>query len=123
MRPSGRAAAAGLEGAAMAGFIQIIEYQGARIDEMRALNDEWRGEHPDRGPVRVTVTEDVDRRGTYLSIIEFASTEEAMRNNEDPLTQEFAARMQALADGPPTFRNLEVVMSEVRLDTGARAKA
>ena len=106
----------------MAGFIQIIEYQSSRADEMRALNDTWRAEHPDMGPVRVTVTEDSERRGTYLSIVEFASKEEAMRNNDEPLTQEFARRMQALADGPPSFRNLEVVMSEVRLDQGARTK-
>ena len=107
----------------MAGFIQIIEFQTSRIDEMRALNDDWRREHPNMGPVRVSVTEDADRRGTFLSIVEFASEEEAKRNNDDPLTQEFAARMQALADGPPTFRNLNVVISEVRLDQRARTKA
>jgi hypothetical protein len=106
----------------MSGLVQIIEYQSSRIDDMRALNDQWRQEHPDMGPLRVTVTEDLDRRGTYLSIVEFASKEDAMRNSADPLTQEFASRMQALADGPPTFRNLEVVMSEIRLDQGTRTQ-
>ncbi|GAC1445446.1 MAG: hypothetical protein NVS3B26_23920 [Mycobacteriales bacterium] len=106
----------------MTGFIQIIEYQTSRVEEMRALNDEWRREHPDLGPVRVTVTEDRDRRGTFVSLVEFASIEEADRNNDDPLTREFAARMHALADAPPTFRNLEVLTSEVRLDKGRWAK-
>jgi hypothetical protein len=96
----------------MSGFIQVIEYTSSRLDEMRALNDKWRRDHPDMGPVRVTVTEDRDRRGTFLSIVEFASYEEAMRNNDDPLTAEFAGRMQALSDGPPTFRNLDVTFEE-----------
>lgn len=111
------------EGDRMAGFVQIIEYTTSRIDEMRALNDKWRDEHPEMGPVRITVTADRDRPNTYLSIVEFASYEEAMRNNDDPLTAQFAEQMQALADGPPTFRNLDVVMSEIRMDQQQKAKA
>jgi hypothetical protein len=107
----------------MAGFVQIIEFTTSRVDEMRALNDKWRDEHPDVGPLRITMTADRDRPNTYLSIVEFSSYEDAMRNNDDPLTQEFAAQMQALADGPPTFRNLDVELTEIRMDQPAAAKS
>ena len=100
----------------MAGFVQIIEYTSSRIAEMHKLQDEWRDAHPDMGPVRIQVCADRDRPGTYLTIVEFASYEEAMRNNDDPLTQQFAEKMQALADGPPRFINLDVERVEVRMD-------
>lgn len=107
----------------MAGFVQIIEYSTSRMDQMRSLDEKWRQEHPDLGPTRITVTEDRDRRGTFLTIVEFASYEEAMRNNDDPKTAEFAARMRELADGPPVFRNLDVVTSQVRIDQADGATA
>jgi hypothetical protein len=107
----------------MAGFVQIIEFTSSRIDEIRAMNDEWRQTHPQIGPLRITVTADRDRAHTYVSIVEFASYDEAMRNSEDPATGEWAGRMAALCDGEPTFRNLDVEMQEIRLDQGARADA
>lgn len=107
----------------MAGFVQMVEYRSSRMDEMRAMQDQWRREHPDMGPTRVMVLEDRDRRGTFVAVVEFASYEEAMRNNDDPLTAEFAQRMMALSDGPPTFRNLDLVDVEVRMDTGPRINA
>ena len=107
----------------MDGFVQLVEFTTSRIDEIRQMNDEWRGTHPDMGPQRVTVTADRDRPNTYMSIVEFASFEEAMANSQDPQTSEWAARMQALCDGPPKFRNLDVIMTEVRTDMGQRLKA
>ncbi len=107
----------------MDGFVQSIEFTTSRIDEIRRMNDEWRDTHPDIGPQRIVVTADRDRPNTYVSIVEFASFEEAMANSEDPQTSEWAARMQSLCDGPPTFRNLDVIMTEVRTDVGQRQKA
>jgi hypothetical protein len=100
----------------MAGFTQIIEFRSSRFDEVQAMNEEWRRTHPQAGPLRITVTADRDRPQTYVSIVEFASYEEAMRNSEDPATGEWAGRMAALCDGEPEFRNLDVVMQEIRLD-------
>ncbi|MCW2621279.1 MAG: hypothetical protein JWL64_881, partial [Frankiales bacterium] len=60
----------------MAGFIQIIEYNTSRPDEMRAVGDRFRErrEQSDAvSPVRVTVTADRDRPGVYRSIVEFRS--------------------------------------------------
>lgn len=107
----------------MDGFVQLIEFTTSRIDEIQQMNDEWRGTHPDIGPQRIIVTADRDRSNTYVSIVEFASFEEAMANSEDPQTSEWASRMQSLCDGPPTFRNLDVIMTEVRTDLEQRQKA
>ena len=98
----------------MSGFVQIIEWKTSKMDEMRAYQEEWRQKHPDMGPSRVMICEDRDNAGTYLTVVEFDSYEAAMKNSEDPATSEFAGRMQTLSDGPPTFRNLNLLMTEER---------
>ena len=93
----------------MAGFIQIIEYQTSRIDEVQALINELRAQMAGDTTVRRgTITADRDRPGYYLSIIEFDSYESAMENSNRPETGEFAAQMAELCDGPATFYNLDV---------------
>lgn len=94
----------------MGSFVQIIEYTSSRIDEIRALGDKVRSERSGEpgGPQRVTITEDRDKAGHYMTIVEFESYEKAMENSNHPATQEFAAAMAQLVDGPPTFHNLEV---------------
>jgi hypothetical protein len=93
----------------MAGFVQIIEFQTTKIDEMRKLGDEWRAGTDGGNVVRGTIVMDRDRPNTYLNIVEFASYEEAMENSNRPETSEFASRMAELCDAPPVFRNLDVV--------------
>lgn len=92
----------------MAGFIQIIEYQTSRFDEVKALGEERA--HTDTGSLarRVTATEDRDRPGTFMTIVEFDSAEDATKNSERPETRQFAEQMQKLCDGAPTFYNLDV---------------
>ncbi|MDP9182078.1 MAG: hypothetical protein M3P04_04795 [Actinomycetota bacterium] len=93
----------------MAGFIQIVEYSTSRIDEIKDLAEKYRANRgADGGPVRVSLTEDRDKPGNYRTIAEFESYEKAMENSNDPATQEFAAAMSQLIDGPPTFYNLDV---------------
>jgi hypothetical protein len=93
----------------MAGFIQIIEYQTSRIDEVQALINERRSQMAGDTTVRRgTMTADRDRPGYYLTIIEFDSYESAMENSNRPDTGEMAAKMAKLCDGPPTFYNLDV---------------
>jgi hypothetical protein len=95
----------------MAGFVQIIEFRTSRLDELKALSDEYR-EHTEGSTfLRSTVTGDRDRPGVYLNIVEFDSYESAMQNSQRPETGQFAARMAELCDGPPTFYNLDVVMT------------
>lgn len=95
----------------MGGFIQIIEMQTSRFDEVETLGKEIRARlddgRPSR-PLRGTITADRDRPGVYLNIVEFDSYEAAMENSSRPETAEFAARLAKLCDAPPKFYNLDV---------------
>ncbi|HMF82815.1 MAG TPA: hypothetical protein VKI01_06040 [Acidimicrobiia bacterium] len=93
----------------MAGFVQIIQYKTSKFDEMQKLIDKFRAETEGRRTtVRGMTCRDRDNAGTFMNIIEFPSYEAAMKNSELPETQAVAAEMQKLADGPPTFYNLDV---------------
>jgi len=93
----------------MAGFAQIIEFRTSRIDELEALSEEFVARHGLPTSFRRMVTADRDDPGLHRVIVEFPSYEEAMANSQDPETTEFASRMAALCDGPPTFYNLDVI--------------
>ncbi|MFE0463955.1 hypothetical protein ACFW1A_32345 [Kitasatospora sp. NPDC058965] len=91
-------------------FIQIIEYRTSRIDEFNALLDRWVEQNAGhRLAGRSSQTRDRDGQDVYLNIVEFPSYERAMENSGRPETTEFAAQLAALCDGPPTFRNLDVL--------------
>ena len=94
-------------------FIQIIEYKTNRIDELNAALDGWlektKGK---RAASRGTQSRDRDVADTYIQIIEFPSYDAAMANSNLPETGEFAAQLAKLCDGPPTFRNLDVLREE-----------
>lgn len=95
------------------GFIQIIEYQTSRIEEIEALGKEFREQSAQATgvakPLRGTVTADQDRPGFFLSLVEFESAEAAMEASSRPETQAFFGRLSALMDGPAKFYNLAVV--------------
>ncbi|HEY8300853.1 MAG TPA: hypothetical protein VIG48_03045 [Jatrophihabitans sp.] len=94
-------------------FIQIIEYKTSRADEMNALFDGWlAATEGKRAATRGVQTKDRDADTTYVQIVEFPSYEDAMANSTLPETGDFAARLAALCDGPPSFRNLEVLRDE-----------
>ena len=93
----------------MAAFVQIIQWKSSRIDEVRKLSDEYRGNRGEGGPTRVQVLADKDNPNTYYTVAEFASAEAAAENSARPDTSEFAAKMAELCDGPPTFHNTEVI--------------
>jgi hypothetical protein len=98
----------------MAGFVQIIDWKTSRWDEVEKLHAEWRERFPQMGPSRILVTADRDNAGSYMTVVEFPSYEAAMENSAHPATTEFAERMSELADGQPTFHNLDVVRLEER---------
>ena len=96
------------EGAVMA-FIQIIEFNTTRIDEIEAVMDEWVAKTDGkRKAQRASLTTDRDRPNTYVQIVEFPSYERAMENSKMPETSDFAERLVKLCDGTPTFRNLDL---------------
>jgi quinol monooxygenase YgiN len=91
-------------------FVQTIEFQTSRIDEIMALDSQWReATSGKRTATAMNITRDRDRPNTYVWMIEFPSYEDAMRNNDLPETQQIAEQMMKLADGPAVFRNLDVV--------------
>jgi hypothetical protein len=93
----------------MAGFVQIIQYKTSKFDEMEKVADRWRAEtEGSRTAARIMVCSDRDNPGQFMTIVEFPSYEEAMRNNELPETQKFSQEMMSHADGAPTFHNLDV---------------
>ena len=89
-------------------FVQIVEFKTSNIDGMRERARQYQ-EQGGGGGSHAIVCADRDNPDTYLVIAEFDSYEEAMKNSEAPDTQELAAKMAELADGPPTFRNLDVI--------------
>jgi hypothetical protein len=94
-------------------FVQIIEFKTDRIDDFNATLDEWlKKNEGSRIPTRATQTLDRDNDHVYLHIVEFPSYEKAMENSNRPETSEFAARLAALCDGPPVFRNLDVLRED-----------
>ena len=94
-------------------FIQIIEYTTTKPDEVQAALDEFLASTGGSRPnTRASVTKDRDRPNTYLNIVEFPSYEDAMANSNMPETAEFAAKLASLCDGPPSFRNLDVLREE-----------
>jgi quinol monooxygenase YgiN len=91
-------------------FVQIMEFQTSRLDEMMALDKKWRdATEGKRTATAMTISQDRDRPGTYVWMIEFPSHEAAMRNNDLAETQRIAEEMTKLADGPASFRNLDVM--------------
>lgn len=89
-------------------FVQIIEFTTTFEDEMDELFREWEAEGAQYSLVRrVLSTADRDKPNTFLKIVEFDSYEAAMQNSERPETAEFSAKMVALCEGMPIFRNLD----------------
>ncbi len=93
-------------------FIQIIELTTSRADEMDALFQEWLARtEGKRTATRVVLTRDRDRPNTYVEIVEFPSYAQVMANSDLSETAEVAARLAQLCDGPPTFRNLDLLQN------------
>jgi hypothetical protein len=94
-------------------FIQLVEVVTSRRDEIEALVSEWKDQTEGRRMARRgTLTEDRDRPGTFVQIVEFDSYEAAMENSALPETSMFAGRLAKLSDQPPIFRNLDVIRVE-----------
>lgn len=92
------------------GFVQIIEFRTSKYDEMREVGERWEKEAGESATARRRILcQDRDEPGRYVNIVFFDSYESAMQNSSLPETERFSKEMFALADGQPTFHNLEVV--------------
>jgi hypothetical protein len=94
-------------------FIQLIEFKTGDIDAFNKMLDEWTAKTSGiRTATRGMQCQDRDSERTYINIVEFPSYEAAMENSNHPETAEFAAQLAKLCDGPPTFRNLDLLRVE-----------
>jgi quinol monooxygenase YgiN len=93
----------------MAGFIQLIEYETNDVEAVEKAVQKFRDEHPDVMTFTTSrVAEDRDKPGTYISIVEFASYEEAMKQSGHPALSEFMQSVGPELMTNPRFRNLDV---------------
>jgi len=91
-------------------FIQIMQLQTSKVDEMRAAGDEWdKATEGKRTVQRSLICEDRDEPGRHFIIVFFDSYEEAMKNSALPETDALAKKTMALSDSPPIFYNLDVI--------------
>jgi hypothetical protein len=90
-------------------FVQLIEFHTGELDRFRALAEEWRDRIGREATATwAVITADRDRPDTYVELVGFPDFAAAMRNSENPVTSDFAKRMQEATDGESHFRNLDV---------------
>ncbi|HEY9523379.1 MAG TPA: hypothetical protein VIR33_09070 [Thermopolyspora sp.] len=94
-------------------FIQVIEYDTTRADEIQRLMDEWReGTEGRRTATHAILARDRSKPDHYVEVVEFPSYEDAKANSELPQTDTLARRMAALCEGSTRFVDLEVIREE-----------
>lgn len=94
-------------------FVQIIEYETSRADEMKTLVDQWMAQtEGKRTVVSELHGEDHEKPGHFVDIVEFPSYEQAMANSNLPETQRMASQMEALCTGKPRYLNLDVMSTQ-----------
>jgi hypothetical protein len=94
-------------------FTQSIE---VRAGDERALRDHVAGWHKEQAGVApgyrdARVLADRSQPGTYLIEVDFASEEEAARNNERAETAEWAKRLRGIIGSEPAYRDFRLVCS------------
>ena len=94
-------------------FVQIIEYETDRADEIAAILGKRRDEamaSGERPPfTQLLATQDRDNPKRYLTVIEFPSYDEAMANSNRPETDAMAKELAALCTRGPLYHNLDVI--------------
>ncbi|MEV0271404.1 MAG: hypothetical protein HOV71_16515 [Hamadaea sp.] len=94
-------------------FVQIVEYETERADEIAELMGKRRDEamaSGERPPfTQLLVTRDRDNPNRYLTIIEFSSYDEAMANSDRPETDAMAKELAQLCTRGPVYHNLDVL--------------
>jgi len=93
-------------------FVQIIEYHTSKPDQVAKLHEEFRATTEGKR-LAGRVMECVDRNDPtrHFTIVEFPSYEDAMKNSALPETTAMSEKMMKIADGPPTFYDLDLVVA------------
>jgi antibiotic biosynthesis monooxygenase (ABM) superfamily enzyme len=92
-------------------FVQTISFTTTRLDEIRALEQEFAGEQGGQSPGYrgSRILKDRDQENAYMVVAEFDSYELAMENSARPETDAFARKMGELVDSPATYGNYDVI--------------
>jgi hypothetical protein len=91
-------------------FIQTIEFRTTHIDEINALEHQWRRDTYGKSTLRRTlVLRDRNDAEHYTVVAFFDSYDSAMKNSSLPETSEVGQKQAALTDGGLTFTDYEVV--------------
>jgi hypothetical protein len=91
-------------------FIQVLEMSTTNIDEIRALEKEFRAATEGKRTVRRSIIcQDRNDPKRHVVLAFFDSYESAMKNSDLPETAEFAKKTNALVDGGIQFRDLDVI--------------
>ncbi|MFP3987297.1 ester cyclase [Streptomyces sp. E11-3] len=94
-------------------FVQVIDCQTSRIDELNQLLDSWaEATKGKRTATHTIMGQDRSDSSHVMEIVEFPSYEEAMKNSHLPETDRIFQEMVALCDVAPTFTDLDVVRDE-----------
>lgn len=96
-------------------FVQIIDFETERMDEMRELMRQYEqraaSEDRDVKPTHRMVLQDKDRPNHYLVVVEFDSYEEAMKNSAREDTTAMSEAMGAMTTARG-FTNCDVLDSK-----------
>jgi hypothetical protein len=91
-------------------FVQIIDFHTSKPDEIRALEEEWRGATDGTRTLRRSLlAQDRADPEHYLVLAFFDDYDSAMVNSNLPETGEFGRKQTALCDGPMRFVDLDVI--------------
>lgn len=91
-------------------FVQMMEYETSKPDEVRRTIAEWeQATQGKRSAKRVLSTRHHDDANRYCDIVFFDSYEQAMENSQLPETQTFARKLNELTDGELTYFDLDVM--------------
>jgi hypothetical protein len=91
-------------------FVQLIDLRTSRPDDLMALDAEWRAATEGKRTLRRSiVARDRNDPEHYVVFAFFDDYESAMTNSKLPETGDFAVKQQALADGPASFVDLDII--------------
>ena len=95
-------------------FVQVFDVRTSKFDELMVIDAEWRKATEGKRTLRRSIiSRDRNDANRYVVMAFFDDYESAMLNSKLPETEAFATKMQALAEAPATFVDLDVLEDSV----------
>jgi quinol monooxygenase YgiN len=91
-------------------FVQVMECRTSKVDELTALEAEWRAATEGRRTLRRSIlARDRENPDRYFVLAFFDSYDSAMANSDLPETASFGAKQAEVLDQPMKFTNLDII--------------